>query len=190
MEFCPGCILRHALADRLESGDSSPCEDTIKSTAERATQRFEHYELVKGENGKPVELGRGTMGVTYKAVDVDLHCPVTLKMTTERYLDDESALLRFLGEACAAAPAILSNSTARAWIEKSAARSPVTRNRQSAPKVRADAVGGARVFLCPGLRNDKLEPGGRWNLLPRPNCTRRGLHLAAHKVKIHSVGFA
>src|SRR5215468_12089800 len=43
------------------------------------------------------------MGVTYKAFDVDLHCPVTLKVISERYLRDESARLRFLREARAAA---------------------------------------------------------------------------------------
>ena len=61
-------------------------------------KRFEHYELVKGEDGKPVELGRGAMGVTYKAFDVDLRCPVTLKVISEKYLGDESARLRFLRE--------------------------------------------------------------------------------------------
>jgi serine/threonine protein kinase len=65
--------------------------------------RYEHYELVTGVDGKPVELGRGAMGVTYKAFDVDLHCPVTLKVISERYLGDESARLRFLREARAAA---------------------------------------------------------------------------------------
>ena len=35
------------------------------------------------------------MGVTYKAFDIDLHCPVTLKVISERYLGDESARLRF-----------------------------------------------------------------------------------------------
>jgi serine/threonine protein kinase/tetratricopeptide (TPR) repeat protein len=99
MEFCPVCMLRQALAGGVESGASSASEDTVKPT----TQRFEHYELVKGEDGKPVELGRGAMGVTYKAVDVDLHCPVTLKVISERYLSDESARLRFLREARAAA---------------------------------------------------------------------------------------
>jgi eukaryotic-like serine/threonine-protein kinase len=59
--------------------------------------------LVTGEDGKPVELGRGAMGVTYKAFDVDLHCAVTLKVISERYLGDESARLRFLREARAAA---------------------------------------------------------------------------------------
>ena len=43
------------------------------------------------------------MGVTYKAFDVDLHCRVTLKVISERYLGDESARLRFLREARAAA---------------------------------------------------------------------------------------
>ena len=27
--------------------------------------------------------GRGAMGVTYKAFDVDLHCPVTLKVISD-----------------------------------------------------------------------------------------------------------
>jgi len=53
--------------------------------------------------GRPIELGRGAMGITYKALDVDLRCPVTLKVIRERYLGDESARLRFLREARAAA---------------------------------------------------------------------------------------
>src|ERR1700720_1162539 len=43
------------------------------------------------------------MGVTYKAFDVDLHCPVTLKVISAQYLNDESARLRFLREARSAA---------------------------------------------------------------------------------------
>src|SRR5271157_722499 len=101
-EFCPVCMLRKALADGVEAGESS-FEEAVKSTPEQAVQRFEHYQLVTGEDRKPVELGRGAMGVTYKAFDVDLHCPVTLKVISERYLGDESARLRFLREARAAA---------------------------------------------------------------------------------------
>jgi serine/threonine protein kinase len=102
MEFCPVCMLRKALAGGVASGESS-FEEAVKPTPEQPGQRFEHYELVTGEDGKPVELGRGAMGVTYKAFDVDLHCPVTLKVISERYLGDESARLRFLREARAAA---------------------------------------------------------------------------------------
>jgi hypothetical protein len=103
VEFCPVCMLRQALAGGVKSGGSSASEEAIKPTLEQAEQRFEHYELVTGEDGKPVELGRGAMGVTYKAFDVDLHCPVTLKVISEKYLNDESARLRFLREARASA---------------------------------------------------------------------------------------
>jgi serine/threonine protein kinase len=104
MEFCPVCMLRQGLAGGVESGESSASEDRVKlTTAVKAVQRFEHYELVTGEDGKPVELGRGAMGITYKAFDVDLRIPVTLKVISERYLGDESAQLRFLREARAAA---------------------------------------------------------------------------------------
>src|SRR5580704_8205604 len=96
-------MLRKGLAGGVESGESYASEDTVKPTPEQAVQRFENYELVTGEDGKPVELGRGAMGITYKAFDVDLRCPVTLKVVSERYLDDESARLRFLREARAAA---------------------------------------------------------------------------------------
>ena len=73
--------------------------------ADRISQvrRFENYEVMLDEAGRPIELGRGAMGVTYKALDVDLRCPVTLKVINERYLGDESAQLRFLREARAAA---------------------------------------------------------------------------------------
>ena len=102
MEFCPVCMLRQALDAEAESGDLSS-EDAAKPQSELAPQRLEHYELVKGEDGKPIELGRGAMGVTYKALDVDLRCPVTVKVISERYLGDESARLHFLREARAAA---------------------------------------------------------------------------------------
>src|SRR5271165_6213012 len=104
MEFCPVCMLRKALGGGVQSGEPVAPEDSVEPTPpEQAVQRFEHYELVNGEDGKPVELGRGAMGVTYKAVDIDLHFPVTLKVINERYLGDESARLRFVREARAAA---------------------------------------------------------------------------------------
>ena len=83
MEFCPVCLLRKGLGGGIESGESS-FEEAIQRTSDQPLKRFEHYELVAGEDGKPVELGRGAMGVTYKAFDVDLHCPVTLKVINYR----------------------------------------------------------------------------------------------------------
>ena len=103
MEFCPVCVLRRGLGEAPESDESSLEKASVESSPALLAHRFEHYELVKGEDGKPIELGRGAMGVTYKAFDVDLHCPVTLKVISENYLGEESARLRFLREARAAA---------------------------------------------------------------------------------------
>ena len=102
VEFCPVCMLHRALADDVESGESSS-EDVAKPKSQGVARRFQHYELLIAEDGRPIELGRGAMGVTYKAFDVDLRCPVTLKVISEKHLGDESARLRFLREARAAA---------------------------------------------------------------------------------------
>src|SRR6516165_1057711 len=103
IQFCPVCMLRKGLPGEAESGQPSGSEDTVLTSLEQVAPRFEHYDLLMGQDGKPLELGRGAMGITYKAFDVDLHCPVTLKVISERYLGDESARLRFLREARVAA---------------------------------------------------------------------------------------
>jgi serine/threonine protein kinase len=107
-EFCPVCILDRAFgAESAATGESGSVSELAASTeqADRGSQvrRFENYEVMLDADGSPIELGRGAMGVTYKALDVDLRCPVTLKVISERYLGDESARLRFLREARAAA---------------------------------------------------------------------------------------
>src|SRR5262245_58444610 len=95
-------MLREALAVGGESGESFS-EEPVEPAQETTPQRFGHYELVKSEDGTPVELGRGAMGVTYKAFDVDLRCTVTLKVISQRHLGDAPAQLRFLREARSAA---------------------------------------------------------------------------------------
>src|SRR6202165_2349800 len=102
LEYCPLCMLGGALAAGAASAAPS-CEAAIAPPGEPMAMRFEHYQLLQAEDGRPVGLGRGAMGITYKAFDVDLHCPVTLEVISERYLGDESARLRFMREARAAA---------------------------------------------------------------------------------------
>ena len=67
-------------------------------------RRFDHYEILVRQDGSLHELGRGAMGITYKALDTRLHCHVALKVVSSallaRYPD---ARERFLREARAAA---------------------------------------------------------------------------------------
>ncbi|MDB6150656.1 MAG: hypothetical protein JWQ44_2104, partial [Chthoniobacter sp.] len=65
--------------------------------------RFQNYELLRREDGSIFELGRGAMGVTYKALDTDLHCHVALKVIGPGVLGSEEARERFIREARAAA---------------------------------------------------------------------------------------
>jgi serine/threonine protein kinase len=64
---------------------------------------FEHYQLLTNSDGTLMELGRGAMGVTYKAFDTNLYCDVALKVITASLLDSENAAERFLREARVAA---------------------------------------------------------------------------------------
>jgi tetratricopeptide (TPR) repeat protein len=65
--------------------------------------RFDHYQLETDPQGIPVELGRGGMGVTYRAIDTVLGHPVALKVIDSHLAADPEAQERFLSEARAAA---------------------------------------------------------------------------------------
>ena len=108
---CPVCLLRSAAIGKSVATEApDPASTSEYSFEERGptsfVRRFENYEVLLGEGGQPIELGRGAMGITYKAFDVDLRIPVTLKVISERYLGDESAQLRFLREARAAGASV------------------------------------------------------------------------------------
>lgn len=65
--------------------------------------RFQHFEVLRREDGSLFELGRGAMGITYKAFDTNLRCFVALKVINGTYLNSDIARQRFLREARAAA---------------------------------------------------------------------------------------
>ena len=67
------------------------------------TSRFEPYEILKHSDGSFVELGRGSMGVTYRALDTNLQLPVALKVIDFKVAGQEINWERFLREARAAA---------------------------------------------------------------------------------------
>jgi serine/threonine protein kinase/Tfp pilus assembly protein PilF len=98
-ELCPVCVLQGAI---------SP-EKTESLAGISSELHFEHYQVLRNEDGKPMELGCGGMGVTYKAIDTHLRCPVALKIINAQFIGNEAARSRFLREARAAASVHHSN---------------------------------------------------------------------------------
>src|SRR5262245_21180554 len=64
---------------------------------------FGHYRVVQRDDGSLWELGSNAMGVTYKALDMDLQRPVALKVINSGLVADEVNRNLFSGEARAAA---------------------------------------------------------------------------------------
>jgi hypothetical protein len=71
--------------------------------SERVTFRL--YHVLQRDDGSLWEVGSGAMGVTYKAMDTDLQCPVALKVMNADLMADEVNRNRFLREARGGRPA-------------------------------------------------------------------------------------
>jgi hypothetical protein len=96
--MCPVCALRRALDEGHET-----VELNVDPSPSLSALQFDHYQIITQEDETPLELGRGAMGVTYKAIDINLRCAVALKVINARVIGDESARRRFVREARAAA---------------------------------------------------------------------------------------
>jgi hypothetical protein len=102
-EFHPVCILNKAFgAESAATGVPGSASGSAAAMTEEADggsqlRRFENYEVMLDAAGRPIELGRGAMGVTYKALDVDLRCPVTLEVISERCLGTNRRASLFTG---------------------------------------------------------------------------------------------
>jgi serine/threonine protein kinase len=74
-----------------------------RSETSDAILRFGHYEVLRTPEGLPWELGKGAMGITYKAFDTRLKIEVVLKLISPGLLEDRPTQKLFVREARAAA---------------------------------------------------------------------------------------
>ena len=98
-DVCVRCLASF-LAAPDESGSGGP--ESVRP-AELKTARYGHFEILTDEAGLPQELGRGSMGATYRARDTVLHRLVALKVIERSVAELPAARQRFLREARAAA---------------------------------------------------------------------------------------
>src|SRR6266545_607963 len=92
---CMICLLRVGFDDAEE-----PDETLFASV----TDRLGNYRIERSDDGSLWELGRGAMGVTYRAVDTSLQRPVALKLIDSEWVKrGAEARERFMREARTAA---------------------------------------------------------------------------------------
>jgi serine/threonine protein kinase len=82
---------------------SSVAEQEPEEQSDTAPETFTHFRILRHNDGSLFRLGKGGMGVTYKAIDSVLNRPVALKVIAAELLRSPQARARFLREAQAAA---------------------------------------------------------------------------------------
>ncbi len=78
-------------------------EELIAALGQDEERRYSHFEIALAADGSLLELGRGAMGTTYRALDTVLQSPVALKVVRENVSDLPAVSTRFLREARSAA---------------------------------------------------------------------------------------
>src|SRR2546427_4563177 len=110
-ETCPTCggpLTRgECLRCLVSLGFLSDSQQPERSEAGRRLMpgllKYDHFEVEVGADGFPVEIGAGTMAITYRARDTVLNSVVALKVIDRRVAQNPGARSRFLREARTAA---------------------------------------------------------------------------------------
>jgi TolB-like protein/serine/threonine protein kinase/Tfp pilus assembly protein PilF len=116
---CPGCLLENGLG-LLPDAPVAASEDCGAVDPAGIPGKFGDFEITRREDGSLWELGRGGMGVTYRARDTVLHRSVALKVieVPPGAGNSEAVRERFLREARAAAALRHPNVAAVYWCAK------------------------------------------------------------------------
>ncbi len=89
---CWRCLVGLAILD-------DGAKRTVAAPPEDLPLRYGHFEILLGLDGFPLELGRGSMGITYRARDCNLFSTVALKVITHHVAGHSATRARFLHEA-------------------------------------------------------------------------------------------